>query len=99
MQDYDKYSGFLGSSKITKKSSSDGSSDNNSREQMVHLNDKDKVIRNNLKLNVILQIIQTIIYIVAVAALNWTHITIKDEGGLYNFALLKMYSNDKHISS
>jgi len=60
----------------TKKGSSDGSEgDEPEFEQAQYFMNEEKVIRNHLKLNVGLNVIQVIMFILTLTILDWTHVT------------------------
>lgn len=54
------------------------------------------MIKNNLKLNVTLQVIQILVFIIAAACFDWTHVTTNPATtkDVYHVSLLKMNAED-----
>jgi hypothetical protein len=91
-------SGFHSNEKPRKRGSSEGSDDDTKSEQDQYFQNEEKHIKNHLRLNTILQIISIVIYLLAMVAFDWTHISISQEGDTetsklseeYHISLLKM---------
>lgn len=80
-------------------SSSDGgkSDEDNNSEQAAYFTNEEKMVKNNLKLNVILQILQILIFIVAAACFDWTHVTTNPSTtkDIWHVSLLKVEAEDE----
>lgn len=64
---------FLEVKPTKKKGSSDGSDESDFEQAQYFLNEE-KVIRNHLKLNVGINFIQVILFILTLTILDWTHV-------------------------
>lgn len=61
-------------------------------EEQQYFDNEEKVIKNHLKLNIGLHLLQILMFLLALYAFDWTHIDSEVDGNLYHVMLLSAHT-------
>jgi hypothetical protein len=94
----DHYNVYLNDENSRRKGSSDGSNEDDKSEQDQYFMNEEKVIKNHVRLNIILQILTIVIFLLAMIVFDWTHLKINLQDGLtaeYHISLMSAEQGDQ----